>query len=352
MDRPRVLLIFGFFVCWQLNSFAEQGLQSRFEKSVKDLKAISTLEASWLDTMSIEDPEALKSINVRKGVFSRTFQYSYLASGRKYRATCKLISATETNIVPLFESAFDGQRYSTYSGQDSRMTTRSGNGPGDDGEDPNSPLIAPFMFLTGFSDRCLQCVLRPGDIVARVEATKPSLPTAEASGGLLEVTIPGQFLGRQQTTWKVAIDETGDSFTPKVIKFIDPGQKLEVVNRLLDYTNIGTYQFPSRIEWSMSSYPPTSPATLISTGTVTLISARIPDQLADSIFNLDNDEKTAVAVWDWDHRKFVKSPPHVPRRIASRTARNGVVLLILLTTVAAPVLLLVAKKTARQAKLG
>src|SRR6266853_6201998 len=120
------------------------------------------------------------------------------------------------------------------------------------------------------------------------------------------------------------MDETGDSFTPQTIKFVAAGSKYEVVNRFLEYTNLGAYQFPSRIEWTMTSYPPTTPPTVLSTGTVAVISARIPDQIADSVFKLDSEEKSAAVVWDWDQKNFKKSANENSNSNARTQARPNI----------------------------
>lgn len=317
-----VSLILGFLACWPLASIADQDLQARFEKSLKDAKSISNVEIDWLDTFSLKDPEALKY--QKANVFSRTFQYSFMASGLKYRATRKLISGTSTNLTELCESAFDGKSYATYTGDTRQMTKSSVNAPGDNSESANNPLTAPFMFLTRNSDNCMTCVLRSTEIVFLELTNGLILPTGQRSNGLLEISMPGLPLGKQPTTWKIDIDEAGDSFTPKTIKHVAPGSGFEVVNRLLDYTKLGAYQFPSRIEWTMSSYPPTSPPTLLSTGTVTVISALIPDQIADSVFKLDSEEKSAAVVWDWDQKNFIKSPYENSNSKASLQARPNI----------------------------
>src|SRR6266853_5153327 len=141
------------------------------------------------------------------------------------------------------------------------------------------------------------------------------------------------------------MDETGDSFTPQTIKFVAAGSKYEVVNRFLEYTNLGAYQFPSRIEWTMTSYPPTTPPTVLSTGTVAVISARIPDQIADSVFKLDSEEKSAAVVWDWDQQKLIKSAPELAKvEVKYRVAKTILLLLMLFSIVVVPIL--VGKKFA------
>jgi len=204
------------------------------------------------------------------------------------------------------------------------MTRSSVNGPGANSESAVNPLTAPFMFLTKYSDDCMMCVLRSTDIASDEFAKGLTLPPGQRSDGLLEISMPGLPLGKQPTIWKIAIEEAGDSFTPKMITQVAPGRRFEVVNRLLNYTNLGAYQFPTRIEWTMSSYPPTSPPTLLSTGTVTVISARIPDQIADSEFTLNSEEKSATRIWDWDSKNFIKSSYENSKSKASLQARPNI----------------------------
>ena len=119
--------------------------------------------------------------------------------------------------------------------------------------------------------------------------------------------MPGLPLAKKPTAWTVDIDEAGGSFTPeKVSLVIEAGQ--EIVWKLLNYTNVGGYEFPTKIVMTVNAYPPTSPPTWMSTITVTVISARIPDRIPDSTFSLEDEEKSAATVWDSDRMKTVKSP--------------------------------------------
>jgi thiol-disulfide isomerase/thioredoxin len=297
-----VLLMLGLFVSLPLASSGGQDIQARFEKSLRDAKSLPNVEIEFLDTLWM--PHG-RSDN--KAPFSRTVQYSYVASGPKYRAACKLISGTQTNLAKLSKSAFDGKSYSSYDADISYLTRRSTNASGDRAHSPLDPLIAPFMFLTTHSDECLPCMLRFTDLLAGEFANGFILPKGERSEGLLEISIPGLPLVKEATKWKIVIDEDGDSFAPKTISQVAPGARSQIVYTLLNYTNLGPYQLPTRIQSVMSSYPPTSPPTVLSTGTVTLISARIPDQVANSVFNLETEEKSAAVVWDSDQGNFTKS---------------------------------------------
>jgi len=302
-----VSLILGFLACLPLASGADHEVQVRFEKSLKVAKTISNVQIEWLDTLWINDPAALMALNAT--VFSRTFEYSFIASGQKFRASCKLISGTSTNMTRLCESAFDGESYTTYTADSRSMTKRTLPELGSNSESADNPLAAPFMFLGKRSDDCGNCVLRSTDIASDGFARGLTLPTGQRADGLLEISLTGLPVGKKPTTWTIAIDEASDTFSPRTIRFVAPGSGYEVDSKLLDYTNLGAYPFPTRIEWSMSAFPPTSPPTLLSTGMVSVISARIPDRTTDSVFNLDSEEQTAATVWDWDQKTLTKSGP-------------------------------------------
>jgi hypothetical protein len=76
---------------------------------------------------------------------------------------------------------------------------------------------------------------------------------------------------------------------------------------------------------------------------VTVISAHIPAQIADSTFELDDAQ--AAVVWDWNQRKLTKMAPELAKvQTANRTARIVLLLMILFTTVI--FLIVVAKRSA------
>ena len=305
MSSRLLSIILIVFACLTLASSEGQDIQSRLEKSLSDARSLSHFQIDWLDTYTITDPAQLKAMGVSR--FSRTFQYSYIESGPKFRAVCKLVSGTQTNLMKLYALAFDGQSYCTYYGDNGYMTKSSEMAEVDNSESSDNPLTAPFMFLSRHSDACPSCMLRFKDITSDEFAKGLALPMGETSNGLLEISMQGLPLGNRPTAWRIAINETGESFTPNAITLDVPGSKLEMIYRLLEYTNLGAYQFPRRIEWTMGSYPPTSPPTLLSTGTVTVISARIPNQIADSVFELESEQKLAGFVWDLDQQKFLKA---------------------------------------------
>jgi thiol-disulfide isomerase/thioredoxin len=164
------------------------------------------------------------------------------------------------------------------------------------------------MFLTSPSHKNGPVALRFTDIGSGPWTNGFILPTGQSgqsSDGLLEIFIQAPLSGNQPRTFKITIDEAGDSFTPKAITQVTRGD--EIVYRLLNYTNLGAYQFPTKMEWAWTSYPKAAPPNLFATGSVTVISARIPDQIADSMFRLESEEKSAEVVWDWDAKSFAKS---------------------------------------------
>ena len=314
------ILIAGGVIVYPIlpsSGLADQDVQTRFETSLKNARTITNVEIQMLDTLWINDPAALKALNVN--MYSRTFQYSYLASGQKFRAECKLISASQTNITQLEEAAFDGTTFFTYDSNQRYLTRQTGNSSGDNSEDTTCPLIAPFMFLTKQTDGSIARVLRFTDILSPAFTDGLILPAAKSSDGLLEIDRPGLSRMKQPTLWKIFLDPKGDSFTPKTIRIVGAGS--ETVYELLDYTNLGAYQFPSVIAWSSTKYLATSPATLQSTGMVTMISVSIPEQIPDSTFQFD--EKSAATIWDWDTKSFVKTIPHSTKsRVETKTTGN------------------------------
>lgn len=325
--------------CW-----ASENIQSRFDNSLRNIKSIANVQIDWQDTLSVQDPAVLELIKSK--TYVRTFQYSYVASGQKYRATCKLISGTQTNIGELLVSSFDGKSYATYSGNQHYMTTQSHDtlGKGDNAQSAMNPLIAPFMFLTKWSEQCKLCMMRFVDVDSDSFTNGLVLPTAKKTEGLIKFSMPGVPWNNQPTTWTIVMNEAGDSFTPEMITFTVPGLHYETITRLLNYTNLGAYEFPSKIEWITSSYPTTVPPTTLSTGSVILMSARMPDNITDSAFGHDEEKKLATTIWDWNTNTFTRISP----ALTNANARTGTVryalLAILFITAVVPIVVVVAKK--------
>jgi hypothetical protein len=81
---------------------------------------------------------------------------------------------------------------------------------------------------------------------------------------------------------------------------------------------------------------------LLSTGTVTVISARIPGQIADSVFRLTSQEKSAATVWDWNQRKWTKTDPQSAKvQVKHRTVR--IVMLVILFATVIPIIIGISK---------
>jgi thiol-disulfide isomerase/thioredoxin len=163
-------------------------------------------------------------------------------------------------------------------------------------------------------------MLRFTEVFSLGITNKVVFKTVQNSNGLLEVVFTGLPGRGQPKEWEIGINEAGDSFAPKVIRHVAPGQTSEEVYDLQNYTNLGAYHFPAKIAWNLSSYPPT----LQASGTVSVISARIPDQIADSVFKMENEEKEAVAVWDRDQKKFIKSARAISNSNGSDQARPNI----------------------------
>jgi hypothetical protein len=54
-------------------------VQSRFEKSLRAATSMPCVEAEWLDTLSITDPDALRAMRISEQAFVRIVRYSYIA---------------------------------------------------------------------------------------------------------------------------------------------------------------------------------------------------------------------------------------------------------------------------------
>ena len=133
--------------------------------------------------------------------------------------------------------------------------------------DLNTLNVKEFVRVFEYSDNCMECMLRFTDIASSGFASGVNLPSGQSSNGVMEISLPGLDLGRQPTTWKIVIIEGGDSFTPSEVDMVTPGRKAELVNRLFNYTNIGAFRFPSRIESTAYRFPLASPPRVLFTDT-------------------------------------------------------------------------------------
>ena len=320
--NTRLLYLMLALAAWPPLIRAATTVQVRFENSLRSATSISRLEIEWLDTLWIGDPHALKGMGVNGGPFARVFRYSYIASGPKYRVSCQLVSGTETNLIRHREAAFDGTTFYHYTADSRYLTmTRDATLAGHD-ESQGSPLLAPFMFLTRQSDDFINCGLRFTELASLKAPQELALPKGQGEAGDAEISLFGLPAGGQPTTWKLQLDGAGETFMPKTITRITPGWRCQTVNRLLNYTNLGGYLFPTRIEWAASPYPPTSPSTLSSTGTVAVLSARIPSGApAEALFTLEEEAKLANTVWDRDEHKFNHVAPEVAKAKAELASK-------------------------------
>jgi len=297
-------------------------IQSRFENSIRSAASISCVEVEWLDTLWIREPRALKAMGLSQGAFTRVFRYTYIASGPKYRVSRQLVSGTGTNLVHHAEGAFDGSFYYQYTADFRRLTiTRDAILAGAD-ESQGNPLLAPFMFLTRQSDDCMTCGLRFTELSGLKGPQELALAREQASAGGVEISVPGLPIGGQPTTWRLELEGGGEAFVPRAIVRFTSGWRLQTENRLLNYTNLGGYLFPTQIEWAQSSYPPTSPPTLSATGTVMVVSARIPSEPPkEALFGLEEEAKLAETFWDADEHKFIRVAPEVAKAKAQLAAK-------------------------------
>ena len=313
--RPRTFLVLVALIGSLAADVQSADIQARLERSLKDASSISNVELKMIDVLWIKDSSALDRYSRRTNVnssaekteYSRTFEYSYLLFEGKYLASCKLVSGTSTNLQQFYETAFDGTTYMTYDAHSRHMTKSSRYPLGEHGELHNSLLIAPFMFFWRQSDDYLGCKLRFTDIGRADFAKGLVLREGQESGGLIHISVPGLPLGKQSTLWSIAVDEKGDSFTPRSITRTIPGLGQEVAYKLLSYTNVGKYQFPTAVAWTASAYTPTSSPCVTSTGMITLASIRIPERVPSSTFQLD--EGSAAVIWNSDQGKLTKSGP-------------------------------------------
>jgi hypothetical protein len=288
-------------LCGYVADGQAQSLQARFDASLASARALTNVEIKVLDTFWMKDSPLPNSPNASG--FSRTYLYTYLASGRKYRAKAEPILASQTNILLACEVAFDGETFFSYDLNQRYLTIKGGNAPGDSSESPYNPLVAPFLFLTRQSDNCLNCVLRFTDIASPDFTKGFLLGSGLTNGNQVQIEFPGAALQKQVTRWIVFLDATGDSFTPYRMASIAGDVTTDF--QLLNYTNLQGYQIPTAVAWTSSTRSGTSSPSLQCTGLVTVASLRVPQILADGVFQID--AKSAATVWDADRQAFRKN---------------------------------------------
>jgi hypothetical protein len=285
----------GLLFCLAAATCGSQDLQARLENSLRNARSLTSVEIQMLEAYRT-------SRNDGKPDFSSTFQYTYVVSGPKFRATCKLVSATQTNTTKLSEAAFNGRSFVTYNADTRRMTRQGKIGGSSNSELPVNPLIAPFCFLSRNADDCLTCLLRFTDIKSPDFAKGVILPKGQQSNGLVHIVMPGLPIAKKPTSWRIDVDESSDSFTPKTITWtVEAGG--QITYTLLNYTNLSGYQFPTTVKCVATTYPPTSPPTVTSDEITTVSYVRIPQHIPDSTFEID--ERLADRIWDADNNKFL-----------------------------------------------
>jgi len=287
--------------------------QILLEKALENARSITNIEIQYDDTLWIKGKpiSAAESNNLTRTMntsypfskdFTRTFHITYTASGEKYRAESRNESPQSTNIIKFFQTAFDGRLWSEFNGSTAYMVEQDGDMPGDN-HNPTCPLIGQFLFLSRNSDDCFPCGLRFTDLHSPDILNGLILPDAETSNGVLHLSFPGLPRNGVNQLWNIAMNAGDPDFTPRTISNISyAGSQspvdIEIVYTLSDYTNLGAFHIPTKVAYSMFNVPTNNlPApTLASTGIVTVVSVRIPAQIPESTFRLD--ESKALHVWN------------------------------------------------------
>lgn len=279
--------------------------QILLEKALENARSITNIEIQFDDMLWVKGiPISVAESNdwTRKAKtsypfsqdFTRTFHITYTASGEKYRFESHNESAQLTDIIKSFQTTFDGKLWSDFNGSTAFMTEQDGDMPGDT-HYPTCPLIDQFLFLSKDSDDCSPCGLRFTDLHSPDVLNGLILPDAETSNGVLHLSFPGLPRNGVNQLWNITMDSADPDFTPRTISNISyagnhslPGD-FEMIYTLSDYTNLGGFHFPTKIASSMFNLTTNNllapmPA---ATGMVTVVSVRIPAQIPESTFRLD-----------------------------------------------------------------
>jgi peroxiredoxin len=275
-------------------------LQIRLEKALENARAITNIEIQYDDVIWIKGTPDSAFTND----FTRTSHIRYIASDGKYRIECQNESPS-TNIIKFSEAAFDGKLYSHVDSR-AHIVQQDGDVHGDG--HPFIPLMLPFLFLSKQSDDCLTCGLRFTDLRSPDFLNGLILPDAKRSNGMLHVSFPGLPLMGVNRSWSITIDEADPDFKPRsMLGTIHAGGRLpfdvQAICTLSDYTNLGAHHFPTKMALSTFNAPTNRlPAPkLASTGMVTLVSVKIPTQIPDSTFRLD--ESKALHIFNTGETK-------------------------------------------------
>ncbi len=297
---------------------ANTNLMARLENSLKAAREATNVEIAFSDKVEIRSPEKLKSLKSEIGFFWRMFQFTYFASGEKFHAFTTDVVGSSTNLVGPSETGYDGLQYRIYHQQKNRMVRESVRNPkqGNYDQSPLSPLVAALRFLArrtddGFPNILMFTEVRTGNVRDGLGMEIKSIDQ-----GVITAEVRSSWHGKNSERWEVVIDEAGDSFKPRMLRQI-MNEKTLLTMSLTDYTNIGSYEFPSRISVYQTSYPPKNPPEVQMSNYVELISVKSPILIADSEFRLSEQEKKAGSIWNWDNKDFVdasgKAIPRAPR---------------------------------------
>jgi hypothetical protein len=228
----------------------------------------------------------------------------------------------------VFESAFNGSIYFAYDADHRYLAKKDTKIPElNRGQPGINPLIAPFMFLSKHSDDCPLCGLSLSDIVQTGASNTYILPESKSVGGALRLSLPGLPFRGQATIWNIIVGETDTDFAPQIISKVSSGLHEQSTHKLLNYTNIGDYKFPTRIETMFEANPNTPQASVVSTGLTTILMLRVLDHVDASTFEIGNDD--ASVVWNWNQAKFEKTNAALGVAIAKHKAWTPVVIIMM-----------------------
>jgi hypothetical protein len=301
LGMPRLIFILAV-LCGLSGAARGQNasLQMRLEKALENARSITNVEIQYDDMLWIKG-----GAGPFTDEFTRTMHVTYISAEGKYRTECRNVAST-TNAIKLHETAFDGKLYSGFTADTGYMTQQDGNPPGDT-FNPLSPLIEPFLFLSSDSDDCPACHLRFTELRSPDRLNGLILPEAESSNGALHLSFPGLPRNGVNQLCNITIDDADPDFTPRTISNISYASRddicFETIYTLSDYTILGAYHFPTKIAYSIFETPTNNllAPTLAGTSMGTVVSVKIPTQIHDSTFRLDESE--ALHVWNHGETK-------------------------------------------------
>jgi thiol-disulfide isomerase/thioredoxin len=239
--------------------------------------------------------------------YTRTFHITYIASDGRYRTESHNESPQTTNINKLSQTAFDGKLWSEFNSSSAQMVQQDRDMSGDT-HNPYCPLIQPFLFLSRESDDGFPCGLRFTDLRSPDILNGLILPDAKSSNGVFHLSFPGLPRNGVDRLWTIAIDDADSDFKPRSISkrtfaHNQPPHDYETTYSFSGYTNLGAYRFPTRMAYKGFNVPTNQlmAPTLALTGVVTVVSVKIPAQIPDSTFRLD--ESKVSTIWNTGETK-------------------------------------------------